>query len=61
MGNQSTLKIWWCFKVKKEILKHMKKQVREKLGPVPPSKVVPSEKSYKRKPKHSGKNIQQEE
>jgi hypothetical protein len=47
--------------VKKEILKHMKKQVREKLGPVPPGKVEPSEKSYKRKPKHSGKSDPHEE
>jgi hypothetical protein len=39
----------------------MKKKVREKFGPVPPSKVEPSEKSYRRKPKHSGKNDQQEE
>jgi hypothetical protein len=41
--------------MKKEVLKHMKKKTREKMGPVPPVKVEPSEKTYKRKPKHTQK------
>ena len=41
--------------MKKEVLKHMKKATREKLGPVPPTKVEPSEKDYRRKPKHKKK------
>ncbi|MEX1189041.1 MAG: hypothetical protein WED33_07265 [Bacteroidia bacterium] len=38
--------------MKKEILKHLKKKTREELGPVPPTKVQESKKTYKRKPKH---------
>jgi hypothetical protein len=42
--------------MKKETLKHLKKITRETLGPIPPVKVEPSEKEYKRKPKHVKKS-----
>lgn len=42
--------------MKKETLKHLKKITRETLGPIPPVKVEPSEKAYKRKPKHVKKS-----
>jgi len=42
--------------MKKETLKHLKKITRETLGPVPPVKVEPSEKVYKRKLKHVKKS-----
>jgi len=35
--------------MKKEVLKHMKKKTREKLGPVPPQRVEPAKKTYNRK------------
>lgn len=38
--------------MKKETLKHLKKKTREELGPIPPTKVQESKKTYKRKPKH---------
>jgi len=38
--------------MKKETLKHLKKITRETLGPIPPVKVEPSEKAYRRKQKH---------
>jgi hypothetical protein len=42
--------------MKKETLKHFKKITRKALGPIPPVKVEPSEKSYKRKQKHVKKS-----
>jgi hypothetical protein len=42
--------------MKKEILKHLKKITREKMGPVPPKKVEPSKKTYKRTKKHQDDN-----
>lgn len=41
--------------MKIKILKHLKKQTREKLGPVPPAKVERSGKAYRRKVKHPKK------
>jgi hypothetical protein len=46
--------------MKKETLKHLKKITRETLGPIPPVKVEPSEKEYKRKPKHVKKSDKDE-
>jgi hypothetical protein len=38
--------------MKKEILKSLKAKTRKEQGPVPPTRVVPNTKSYKRKKKH---------
>ncbi len=46
--------------MKKETLKHLKKITRETLGPIPPVKVEPSEKAYKRKSKHVKKSGKEE-
>ena len=47
--------------MKKEVLKHLKKKTRENIGPVPPTKIEPSEKDFKRKPKHPKKDSFQED
>lgn len=46
--------------MKKETLKHLKKITRDALGPIPPVKVEPSEKMYKRKQKHVKKSDKDE-
>jgi hypothetical protein len=46
--------------MKKETLKHLKKITRETLAPIPPVKVEPSEKAYKRKLKHVKKSDKDE-
>lgn len=38
--------------MKKEVLKYLKKKTRVEQGPIPPTKVQESKKTYKRKPKH---------
>jgi len=41
--------------MKKETIKILKKNTRDKLGPIPPQKVEPTKKQYKRKKKHPEK------
>jgi hypothetical protein len=47
--------------MKKEVLKHLKKKTREEQGPVPPTKVQESKKTYKRKPKHKSSDSPSQE